>query len=371
MDNLKHLEHGVKAAVFGACAWFLKRGQKEFKPLDGRALHRVLFLRPEKIGDMVISLPVFDGLHTAFPHIQQSILGSPRNKALIGEDKRFARVFMYRKNLWKDIKEVRAMRREKFDCVVDMICDDSVTALFLSQLCAPGKPRIGVGKVRFRQYYDFNYDHRMGNTGHIIQNTLALLTAFGIDPETVNPYAPPAVPKRAMESAQSTLDSIRQVTEGKRVIGYNLSAGSPTRLWSSEKSSELVKRILGDFPDATVLLICTPSDRPRAIEVQHSAGQRAAVVPDRLSLLEVSAILSKLDLLISPDTSLIHIARAFHVPVVGLYSRFMKNFLLWRPYGQDHGAVLSGNDHNIHDISVDQVLVALHEVIAEMYAEKQ
>jgi len=46
-----------------------------------------------------------------------------------------------------------------------MICDDSVTALFMSQFLAPGKPRIGVGKNKFRQYYDFNYDHRMNNTG--------------------------------------------------------------------------------------------------------------------------------------------------------------------------------------------------------------
>ncbi len=63
----------------------------------------------------------------------------------------------------------------------------------------------------------------------------------------------------------------------------------------------------------------------------------------------------RLDLMITPDTSIVHIARAFDVPVVGLYSKFMKNFMLWRPYDQEIGAVVSANDGNIFDITVEQV----------------
>ena len=169
----------------------MKRKDRDFTPLDGNLLHKVLFLRPEKIGDMVISLPVFDGLKHRYPHIKISILASPRNDAIIRDDPRFDRIFLYRKNLWRDVREMLRIRREGYDCVVDMICDDSVTALFISQLAAPGKPRIGVGKVKFREYYDFNYNHRMGNTGHIIENTLKLLNAFDIDSNTVQGYAPP------------------------------------------------------------------------------------------------------------------------------------------------------------------------------------
>jgi ADP-heptose:LPS heptosyltransferase len=64
---------------------------------------------------------------------------------------------------------------------------------------------------------------------------------------------------------------------------------------------------------------------------------------------------ANLEVLITPDTSLVHIARAFNVQVVGLYTRFMKNFLLWKPFGQENGSVVAGNDHNIHDISVEAV----------------
>ena len=364
MDELKPIEHKFKALAFNLARPFLKRPQREFQPLDGNTLSKVLFLRPEKIGDMVISFPVFDGLKARYPHINISILGSPRNEAIIRHDPRFAQIYLYRKHPWLDVKQVAAIRRERFDCVIDMICDDSVTALFLSQLCAPGKPRIGVGKVKFREFYDFNYDHRMGDTGHIIENTLKLLDAFGIDSSKVPGYAPPFVDDRSRSRIDEFVRSVRNGASDELLVGYNLSAGSPTRLWASEKSEELVRRLLASDPAIKVILFTMPHERSRGDELAARFDCNIYQVPSNMSLLEASALISKLDLLITPDTSLVHIARAYQVPVVGLYSRFMKNFLLWRPYGQDVGAVVSGNDDNIHDISVDQVFDAFQQLFA-------
>ncbi|UCC45484.1 MAG: glycosyltransferase family 9 protein [Candidatus Zixiibacteriota bacterium] len=363
MDRFKPLEHKFKAAFFAFCRPFLKKGVKEFAPIDGRSVRRILFLRPEKIGDMAISFPVFDGLKKHFPHIELAVLASPRNQEIVRDDPRFERVYLYRKNLIKDIRELLRMRRGSYDAVVDLICDDSVTALFLSQLCVPGKPRIGVGKVKHRRYYDFNYDHRMGNHGHIIDNTLKLLTAFGIDTDTVNPYAAPYIPASAWDRADQFIRST--VPNGDRiVIGYNLSAGSSTRVLSTDKSLELLRRIYRSHESIRIILITVPGDREQGKRLRDELGlEHVYVVPPGLSLLEASALIGRLDLLISPDTSLVHIARSLGIPVVGFYSRFMKNFLLWRPYGQEVGAVVSDNDDNIHDITVDRVFEVYTQVL--------
>ncbi len=354
LDRLKPLEHKFKAFFFWMFSPLLKRRQNDFQPLDGNALNRVLFLRPEKIGDMVISFPVFDGLKKQYPHVQISILGSPRNEAIIRDDPRFETIFLYTKNLIKDVRTIRWMRREKYDCVVDMICDDSVTALFLSQLCAPGKPRIGVGKVKFQEYYDYNYDHRKGNTGHIIENTLKLLDAFGIDSEQVDGFAAPYLDQDSVAGAEGVIRDLRD-SSNNRMIGYNLSAGSPTRVWAKEKSQDLIQRILEHSPENKVILFTTPDERKRGENLCRQFSTRVSLVPPGLNLRQAAALVSRMDLMITPDTSIVHIARAFKVDVIGLYSRFQKNFLLWRPYGQENGAVVSGNDHNIFDIEVEQV----------------
>ena len=320
---------------------------------------------------MVISFPVFDGLKKHFPHIKIAILGSPRNYSIIKDDPRFDKIYIYRKKPLADIKELMAMRKGKYDCVVDMIGNDSVTALFLSQLCAPGKPRIGVGKVKYREYYDFNYDHRLGNTGHIIENTLKLLRAFDIDTDKLSGYAEPYIKP---EDETKAIEYINEVTANDPEIlkiGYNLSAGSPTRIWAEEKAVELLKRIIENNLKAKIILFTVPSERQKAIRLKEKLNGAVSIVPDNLSLTGASAIIKHLNIMITPDTSLCHIARTFKVPVVGLYSRYMKNFLLWRPYGQEKGAVVSGCDGNIFDITVSQVYDTFVEVVNEKILVKK
>ncbi len=371
MGKLKHLEHKFKAMMFSLFRPMLKRGPEKFTVIDGNRIRKVLFLRPEKIGDMVISFPVFDGLKRHYPHIEISIVCSPRNYAIIGNDPRFSHIYLYKKRPLKDVSEILRIRRERFDAVVDMICDDSVTALFMSQMMAPGKPRIGVGKNRFAEYYDFNYDHRRGNTGHIIYNTLKLLKAFGIDSESVDGFAPPHLTPQAIDIADKFVAEVSSEDAPAFKVAYNLSAGSPTRYWAEEKSRELLRRILDYRPDSRIILFTVGSDRERANRLISMLGERAVNVPEGMSLIDASALLSRMDLLISPDTSLVHIARSFHVPVVGLYSRFMYNFMLWRPYMQEDGAVVSGNEHNIHDITVDQVFDAFVKLVKQDTAVRQ
>ncbi len=371
MGLRKKAEHAFKDFFFRVTSPLLHKGQKDFQPLDGGRLQRVLFLRPEKIGDLVISFPVFDALKRRYPHIEISIMGAPRSRAIIDGDPRFANIYMYTKNPKLDLPEFRRIRAENFDCIVDMICggqDDSVTALYLSQYLAPGKPRIGVGKKRFRKYYDFICDYRQNNTGHIVDNTLQLLKAFGIDPSTVDGYAVPHVPEEAKEMAREFIGGIQGDGELVLKIGYNLSAGASSRVWKLEKSIDLIERILRSRPEVHVVLFTTPDERERAEQVRGRVAEdlreRVTLIPDGLSLKEVSAVIALLDLMISPDTSLVHIARAFRVPVVGLYSRHQKNFLLWKPYDQEEGAVVSDNEDNIFDITVDRVMETFELVMA-------
>ncbi len=362
MERLKPIEHKFKALFFKVFERALKRGAADFRPIDGARIQRVLFLRPEKIGDMVISLPVFDGLKKAYPHIKISVLGSPKNYALIKNDPRFESVFLYTKNIWRDLREFYKIKSRHFDCVVDMICDDSVTALFLSQFLAPRQPRIGVGKSKFREYYDFNYDPRLNNTGHIIENTMKLLEAFGIDASRVSPYSAPYFGNDSRQKAQKFFESLNNGHKEGLKIGLNLSAGSSTRTWALNNYNELAGRISRSFPNSQIIVFTIPSERERAVQLCHSVQSGLSIIPENLELADVCALVKNLDVLITPDTSLVHIARAFQVSVVGLYTRFMKNYLLWRPYGQETGSVISGHDNNIHDISVGQVFETLVKV---------
>lgn len=364
---LKSLEHRIKAAVFALSRILLKRGRPNDGSVDAGQVKRVLFLRPEKIGDMVISLPVFDALKDKFPHIQISVLASPRSLSLVKDDPRFDKVFVYRKRLIRDIRELLAIRREKYDCVLDMIDDDSVTTLFYSQMASPDGLRIGIGKSRHAEFYDYNHEHTDGIGGHIVDNTLKLLEPFGID-EISARSSHPSVSREATDKVDRWLSEV--VPVGVPLIGINLSAGLPNRIWPPERSLALCKVLL-EGAALQLVIVVAPNDRERGEDlIMRLNDDRATLVPPGLGLLEVSALISRLELLVSPDTSLIHIARSYDVPVVGLYSRATKNFRRWRPYRQEDGAVVGEDSDNIYDISVEQVVDGCRRVRARVAAEK-
>lgn len=365
MGRFKSLEHKFKGLVFEIFKVFLKKGRDGFTVLDGKSIQKVLFIRPEKIGDMVVSLPVFDELLRRYPHIYIGILCSPRSYEIIRHDPRFDRVFLYRKNIVRDLLELLAIRRDMYDCVVDMVDDDSLTGLVLSQLSVAESPRIGSGKKQYARHYDYVSSHRDRNITHSIDRALCLLDAFGVDGRNADRYAQPHVGDEEFRRADSFLISTAVPGASGMAVGFNLSAGKTTRQWAGEKSRELITSILDYFPESRVILITAPSDRPRGEELERLFDQRVVQVPPELSITEVSAIISRIDLLITPDTSLVHIARSFKVPVVGMYPRPQWNLERWRPYGQQSGVVLSNNDDHIFDITSARVFAEVRKVVEQ------
>jgi ADP-heptose:LPS heptosyltransferase len=59
-------------------------------------------------------------------------------------------------------------------------------------------------------------------------------------------------------------------------------------------------------------------------------------------------------MLISPDTSAVHTAAAFKIPVLALYPKSDWNFASWRPYKTLNRAVHSASE-NVNSISIDEV----------------
>lgn len=359
---LKTLEHGFKRIFFEVCSVFLKKGREEFEIIDPKSIKRVLFIRPEKLGDMIISLPVFHNLKKLYPHLELFTISSPRNIAIVNNDERIDKNFLYTKNIVRDLGMINKIRCLNVDAVVDMVCDDSVTALLLTQISSPRAWRIGLGKNRHKRYYDFNYRYRTDDEAHIIDNTLKLLSAFGINTNSLETHVPPTIPAKFRETADRFIAPLNGA-EPKGIVGLNISAGRPTRVWQRAKNEKLIRRLLDRYPSFRIVITCDPREHDKAASLAAEFSPRVDPLPAGLNLLEVSAVISRMKILITPDTSLVHIARAFKVPVVGLYTRFGKNFRLWKPYNQEGGAVISGNDYNIFDIDVDDVYNAVIKLL--------
>jgi ADP-heptose:LPS heptosyltransferase len=361
---IKSIEHGFKRLVFGAARIVLKKGRRDFGPIDPKSIKRILFLRPDKLGDMIVSLPVFHNLKKSYPHLELYAISSPRNAIILQHGDLMVRNYLYTKKPFRDYQMLRHVRRLNVDAIVDMVRGDSVTALFLAQYCSRRAWRIGAGKTHHGRYYDINIEYGAEDDGHAVDNALQLLTAFGLAVDSLEKYVPPTLAESSQQFADRFIGSLNgNASEG--IIGINISAGRPTRVWPEDKMIELIRRLRITYPNSRIIISADPRERARAVSLAEQFEARVDSLPSGLGLLDVAAIISRMKLLVTPDTSLVHIARSFRVPVVGLYTHYRPNFRLWRPYGQSVGTIQSGNDYNIFDITVDDVFDAVTALLSQ------
>lgn len=359
---LKRLEHAFKRCFFFMVQLSFKRGRNPGGSIDPATVRRVLFLRHDRLGDMVISLPVFHNLKKLYPHIEIVVLSSPRNAIMIRQDDCIDKKYLYTKNIFRDLMTLRHIRRLHVDVVVDMILRDSVTSLILSQTASSPAWRLGLNKFDHAAYYDYNFKCWDKDQPHMLDYTLGLLGFFGLDVDRLEKQVPPCLPPPSLDAMDRWLASLNGAAPGG-LIGLNISAGRPSRVWPKEKNAALITLVLKYYPAARIIITSDSSEQRLAASLAAGFPDRVTAILPGLNLLDVSALISRMQMLISPDTSLVHIARAFNVPVVGLYTRARENYQHWHPYQQRGGTVISGDDYNLFDIEVEAVFKAAIELV--------
>ena len=81
-----------------------------------------------------------------------------------------------------------------------------------------------------------------------------------------------------------------------------------------------------------VILLHKPDDRDWVSKLTpHETSSYTFPSYPTESVLDLAAIIDNLDLIISPDTSIVHMACAFNKPLVAIYRKHMKLFEIWRP----------------------------------------
>jgi ADP-heptose:LPS heptosyltransferase len=181
-----------------------------------------------------------------------------------------------------------------------------------------------------------------------------IFNLFGINPDTIDPFQSVFIPDDSVDRANRFIGGLPG--DGKISIGLNISAGSPTRTLSIDKYIKIVDMLADKYTSHRFIVICTMNHRDKAKRLISDSDADCHMIPENLSLLDVCAIISRFGFFISPDTSLVHIARLMKIPVVGLYSGHLRNFNFWRPYRQKYGTVIAHNISNLFDIEPQQVV---------------
>jgi len=278
---------------------------------------KILLLRQDRIGDAIITTPLIAAIRSRYPKATITMLLGTNNQAIAPLLPGNCDFVIYTKNPKNDRTLTKQLREAKYDVLIDLTDNASVTSSILVSSIA-AKISIGIEKEN-KVVYDIVVPRINREEHHITRRIVELLRPLGIDPEEVN--------------LQPQLN-VKQLEKIKGRIAINISAGSSSRYAPEETYASIAKEV-AEIADITeVKLACEPSDKVVAERIAQLASHpKVNVLPPTKSYAEFASLLTTCEALITPDTSVVHLGSAIDLPMVVVYAPIPPGLHYWTPVG--------------------------------------
>jgi ADP-heptose:LPS heptosyltransferase len=297
-------------------------------------LKRILVVRTDRLGDVVLTLPVVSLLRRTFPQSRIEMLLRRYTGAIVLGNPHLDDVQWYDDedgsvSFGRLLQRIRAAR---YDAVVVV---HPTFRLALLAFLARIPLRVGSG-YRFYSIL-FNrrvYEHRKGGELHEAEYNVRLLGGLGFsDPLAAGPLEfLIRISEEEGKRAESMLRSLG-VREGMRRVILHPGSGGSAKDWPVERFSSLARR-LSRIAEVQVLVTGLGSERDSVRTVVEAAGENAVDLCGRCTVRELAAVIGSADLFVSNSTGPLHIASVVGTPLLGFYSQIpAMSPRRWGPYG--------------------------------------
>ena len=224
-------------------------------------MKKVLITRTDRIGDVVLSTPVFISLKKSFPSVSISVLVRPYTKEIVTDNPNLDEVIIYdpegeHKTIGGLLKLAKEIEKKNFDTALILFLDFKVGLLtYLSKI----PKRIGPG-TKLAQIFltDRIKQHRSKVDKHETDYNLELAEILGAKPIRQSEIYIPYEITKNIDNFFSLIVN-RQSSISNPIVGIHPGSGGSARNWRHERYVELAEKIM-DKTAATVFITGGPSE---------------------------------------------------------------------------------------------------------------
>jgi lipopolysaccharide heptosyltransferase II len=324
----------VCMCVVGAVLWPGRGGRdgKKFAPPSPRAAQprRILVIRLDLIGDLVLSMTVVRVLKRTYPGAEIDLLALPSSAQIVKDDPDLSNIIPYDPNVWRRPKAlvqrrnwrnafnvIRRLRSRRYDIAVSVFGNWAAMLAVVS-----GAPRrVGFGRESYPGFMTDSVAGRHWQPGerlHEVDYCLKLARAAGaaITPDD-------RIPRLFVTaSARDELDALQQdmgIRQDKPLIACHVASNNgQSKRWPIPYWATLLDRLIRER-GAQVVLTGAPGDLPLIERVMERMEQAAFNLAGKTSLPQLAALLQRADVMISGDSGPMHIAAAVGTPLIAIH----------------------------------------------------
>ena len=262
------------------------------------------------IGDTLFNTPVFRSIKTYFPNKKLIVVLNPKNYKLFETNPYIDEILLYSgktKHFFKILKQLQQIQPK---LVLALHSNDPQATPLAVLSGAKYIIKLPNDKNQFTKWHS-NSIVKKDNKEHFIKTRLKFLNYLGIQENDCT---------MDLFLKKEWIEELNILSKDTQFIGFQIGASTISRRWFNERWVELGKKLLNKYPNIKIILTGAPNEKYLTDEVEKGINDnRVLNMAGKFSLGGAVALISKLDLLITPDTGPLHIAIALKTPTIGLF----------------------------------------------------
>ena len=345
---LRSVEYHIKISLWKLFELFAKKNVPLTPlPLDFSKISNVLVVRSDRLGDVILSTPVYESLKTSFPHLKITVMVNPLQAKVLKDNPKIHKIIrMRRRRFWRVILDCR---KEKFDLAITLNKKFSATATFFT-LCSNAK--VMAGYLHPQNSWKYNIQLPIETFPfHEIENNLALLKYMGV-PQIISQ------PKIYFnDSEKMKIEGLMKSGKKERPL---ILVKTETRIaewgWQWEKFQAVIEYILKN-KIADIWLINGPGEEAKL----RSHIAEMTLKPRLLPLVktkELALLIQQCDLILCNHTGIMHLATAVEKPACVIF----KHGEIQR-WGPRHTKSVVLDDRYQNNLTPEIVINTLKEIL--------
>ncbi|MDE1335129.1 glycosyltransferase family 9 protein [Vibrio aestuarianus] len=308
----------------------------------------ILFIRNDaKLGDAIVSSGVLKKLKKYRPEIKIKVLTTSAMAPLFEEHFGVDQVVhLSKRPSYSEMKDV-CEQVGSVDVVVSLNLDMKMKDIYLLNKL---KSKINIGLDSNLNLINFNVSNDIINM-HYADKFNYIATLLGIT-ELAENYIVPLVPS-SMEKAQNFLS---ENNIDKFVLINPFGSGSERKL-NKDSVNKIISAIKEWDKSLSVVLLSAPDTR-ELLDSMSLTTTSISHFDQSDSIYDAIAIVEKAKLVVSVDTSIVHIASGFNKKQIAIYKQDKVNFSNWHPNSEHANVIIAITDiNNFGEEQLKQALI--------------
>ena len=319
--------------------------------MEFKDIKKILFLRYDgKIGDYIITSWIYREIKKQRPDIQIDVVGISKNEKLFLNNKSINKFYKLKKSKKLFMYFLaKKLRVEDYDVLIDPTEVLKNRDLFFIK--------------NINAKINFGYDKGNVNlfSKSINKNSKTMVDVYKEILENLgfcNLDSNYEVPIKV--SSEKKIDEYLKSNRIDKYIAMNFFGAGKRRKFTPKKATELIVKVRNEYPEHEIIILNSPRDKKVIFKIIKrikclDSNSNIFYGEDFKTIYDAISLINKSDIVITPDTAVVHIAKGLKKNIVAFYSENKENYEKWGLSIDEKKNRIYFYNENINNLNINQM----------------